>query len=136
MGPVKNKVEFEKALLERLVKSLRPDFAAVVCGPDDALIYSLESGQTSRKPDPGIVERVLEAKEPVAESTERHGRLAVPYLDESDNVKGVMYIEVDSPRRLKKIDLAILERLREQIEARLKNSQRRGSSRESEAGKR
>ena len=134
MGPVKNKVEFEKALLERLVKSLRPDFAAVVCGPDDALIYSLESEQTTRKPDPGIVERVLETKEPAAESTERHGRLAVPYLDESDNVKGVMYIEVDSPRRLKKIDLAILERLREQIEARLKNSQRRGSSRESEAG--
>ncbi len=131
---MKNRVEFEKALLDRVVKSLRPDFAAVVCGPEESLTFSADPGQTNRKPDPGIVERVLESKESVAESNERRGCLAVPYLDESDNVQGVMYIEVDAPRRLKKIDLAILERLRDQIEARLRASQRKGSLRESEAG--
>ena len=130
---MKNRVEFERALLDRLVKSLRPDFAAVVCGPEESVVFSLESG-ADRKPNPRIVERVLESKKPVSEATERRGSLAVPYLDESDNVEGVMYIEVDAPRRLKKIDLAILERLREQIEARLKAPQRKGSSRESEAG--
>ena len=130
---MKNRVEFERALLDRLVKSLRPDFAAVVCGPEESVVFSLESG-AGRKPNPRIVERVLESKKPVSEATERRGSLAVPYLDESDNVEGVMYIEVDAPRRLKKIDLAILERLREQIEARLKAPQRKGSLRESEAG--
>ena len=96
---MKNRVEFERALLDRLVKSLRPDFAAVVCGPEESVVFSLESG-AGRKPNPRIVERVLESKKPVSEATERRGSLAVPYLDESDNVEGVMYIEVDAPRRL------------------------------------
>ena len=58
---MKNRVEFEKALLDRVVKSLRPDFAAVVCGPEESLTFSADPGQTNRKPDPGIVERVLES---------------------------------------------------------------------------
>lgn len=117
---MKSSGEFEQALLKRMVQALQPDFAAVVCGPGDSIVFAADPGQRSRNPNPSVVGKVLESGEPASESTPEKGTLAVPYLDSNNSVQGVMYIEVNPPRRLKNIDLAILQRLREKVEQRHK----------------
>ena len=123
---MKSSGKFERALLKRMVQALQPDFAAVVCGPGDALVFAAEPSEQKRKPNPKVVGKVVESGEPFSESNKTLGILAVPYLDGEGAVDGVMYLEVKAPRRLKNIDYAILQKLRKQIEERA-NSQKRTS---------
>jgi hypothetical protein len=115
---VSSSENFVSAVLDRIVQALEPDFAAVVCGPGESVVFNVNPAEQDKKPNPQVVEKVLESAQPAAKTTSQGSALAVPYLDRSDNVEGVLYIEVSPPRRLKKTDLAILQRLRGQIESR------------------
>ena len=121
---MKSSGKFERALLKRMVQALQPDFAAVVCGPGDAVVFAAEPAEQKRKPNPKVVGRVVESGEPFSESNKELGILAVPYLDGGGAVDGVMYLEVKAPRRLKNIDYAILQKLRKQIEERTNHQKR------------
>lgn len=107
----------ERTFLERMVEALQPDFAAIVCGPADTVVFAAYSEDKNKKPNPDIVEKVLESARPAGEMTLEGTTLAVPYFDGSKAVAGILYIEVYPPRRLKRADLATMQDLQQKIES-------------------
>ena len=108
--------DLEAALLLRIVALIQPSAAAILAAPHFGTNVSHGMDDGNLEANRKLVDQVVSTASPVSETDSGIGMLGVPFLGLEGDVAGIMYIEVQSPRRLKNRDLAILQSLRRQIE--------------------
>lgn len=108
--------ELERSILSRILQNIDPDAAAIISKNGQEILARHGFETADHEPKWSIVERSIESGGPISETNLTHSILCMPFKGGNEEIKGLMYVELHRPRRLKHRDLAILQELRRRVE--------------------